>query len=133
MIDDIQYIAEKTNAQEELLCIFNALYKLKKQIIVTSCSTPDKVTNLDAGFRSFFNLGLMTEIRIPSLETMPLILAKKAEAAGVSLDDDVSRFLISLPSTNVRELEGRLTKLIAHASLEGKTINLDLAKRVLTN
>jgi len=80
---------------------------------------------------SRFASNLVTEMKCPNLETRLLILSKKAEAAGVSLDDDVSHLLASRFTTNIRELEGALTKLVAYAALTEKTINLVLASHIL--
>jgi len=131
MIDDVQFIAEKEEIQKELLCIFDALYDLKKQIILASNCPPCEIPELDKRIGSRFQSGFAEEITTPSLETRLIILAKKAEAAGVSLDDDVSHLLASRFTTNIRELEGALTRLVAYAALTDKIINLDLAENLL--
>jgi chromosomal replication initiator protein len=133
MIDDLQFIAGRVSLQEELLCTFNALYDLKKQIVLTSTFPPDDCAKWSASMRARFTSGLITEMNIPSLETRLLILAKKAEASGFSLDDDVAHMLASRCTTDIRELEGAWIRLTAHASLTNKTINLDFAKHVLKN
>jgi len=131
IIDDLQFIAGRANIQEELLCTFNALYDLKKQIVLTSTFPPDDCAKWSASMRARFTSGLITEMKIPTLETRLSILAKKAEASGFSLDDDVAHLLASRFSTDIRELEGALVSLTAYASLTRKTINLDFAKHVL--
>jgi len=131
IIDDLQFIAGKTSTQEELLCIFNAMYNLKKQIVLTSTFPPDDCAKWTKSMCSRFTSGLIAEIKIPDLETRRLILAKKAEASGFSLDDDVAHLLASRFTTDIRELEGALVRLTAYASLTHKTINLDFAKHVL--
>jgi len=133
MIDDLQFLAGKPSTQAELLCTLDALYELKKQIVLTFTHPPDDFTNLSTSMGSRFISSLIVEMKIPHLETRLLILAKKAEAAGVSLDDDVSHLLASRFTTDIRELEGALTQLVAYAALADKTINLDLAKDVLMN
>jgi len=131
MVDGVQFIAGKENIQEELLCIFDALYDLKKQIILASNCPPCDIPELDKRIGSRFQSGCVEEIKTPSLETRLIILAKKAEAAGVSLDDDVSHLLASRFTANIRELEGALNKLVAYAALSDKTINLDFTKHLL--
>jgi len=131
MIDDLQFIAEKMSAQEELLCIFNALHDLKKQVVLASNIPPTDCAKWSKSMRSCFTSSLITEMKTPSLETRLLILAKKAEASGFSLDDDVAHLLASRFTTDIRKLEGELVRLTAYATLMGKTINLNLAKHVL--
>jgi len=131
MIDDLQFIAGKTSTQEELLCIFNALHDLKKQIVLVSNIPPTDCAKWSKSMRSCFTSSLITEMKTPSLETRLLILAKKAEASGFSLDHDVAHLLASRFTTDIRELEGALTKLVAYEMLTDKTINLELAKPLL--
>jgi len=131
IIDDIQFIAGKDRTQEEFFHTFNALYEIKKQIILTSDRSPRELTNLMERLRSRFNWGLVADIQAPDLETRLAILCSKAELAGVSLDDNVAHLLASRITNNVRELEGALTRLTAHATLTGRTINIDFARHVL--
>jgi len=131
MIDDVQLIAGKPSTQKELFSAFDALYERKKQILLTSSVPPDDFNTLNANMNSRYTSSMVTEMKCPNLETRLLILAKKAEAAGVALDDDVAHLLASRFTTNIRELEGALTRLAAYAMLTEKTINLDLAKYVL--
>jgi len=126
MIDDLQFIAGKTSTQEELLCIFNALHDVKKQIVLGSNIPPTDCAKLSASMCSCFTSNLVTEMKTPSLETRCLILAKKAEASGFSLDHDVAHLLSSRFTTDIRELEGELVRLTAYAILTDKTINTDL-------
>jgi len=131
IIDDIQFIAGKDRTQEEFFHTFNALYELKKQIILTSDRSPRELTNLMERLRSRFNWGLVADIQAPDLETRLAILSSKAELAGIALDDNVAHLLASRITNNVRELEGALTRLTAHATLTGRTINIDFARHVL--
>ena len=131
IFDDLQFVAGRMNIQQELLYIFNALHDLKKQIVLVSTCPPDDCAKWSESMRDHFTSGLITEIKIPSLETRLLILAKKAEAYEFSLDDDVAHLLASRFTTNIRDLEGAMVRLTAYATLMGKTINLDLAKHVL--
>ncbi len=131
IIDDIQFIAGKDRTQEEFFHTFNALHEIKKQIILTSDRSPRELTNLMERLRSRFNWGLVADIQPPDLETRLAILASKAELAGVELDRDVAQLLASRITNNVRELEGALTRLTAHATLTGRTIDIDFARHVL--
>jgi chromosomal replication initiator protein len=131
IIDDIQFIAGKDRTQEEFFHTFNALYEVKKQIILTSDRSPRELTNLMERLRSRFNWGLVADIQPPDLETRLAILSSKAELAGIALDENVAHLLASRITNNVRELEGALTRLTAHATLTGRTINLDFARHVL--
>ncbi len=131
IIDDIQFIAGKDRTQEEFFHTFNALYEIKKQIILTSDRSPRELTNLMERLRSRFNWGLVADIQPPDIETRLAILSSKAELAGVSLEEDVAHLLASKITSNVRELEGALTRLTAHATLTGRSINLEFARHVL--
>lgn len=131
IIDDIQFIAGKDRTQEEFFHTFNALYEVKKQIILTSDRSPRDLTNLMERLRSRFNWGLVADIQPPDLETRLAILSSKAELAGISLDKDVGHLLASRIKNNVRELEGALTRLTAHATLTGRTIDITFARHVL--
>jgi len=131
IIDDIQFIAGKDRTQEEFFHTFNALYEIKKQIILTSDRSPRELTNLMERLRSRFNWGLVADIQAPDLETRLAILSSKAELAGIMLDEDVAHLLASRITNNVRELEGALTRLTAHATLTGRTIDITFARHVL--
>ena len=131
IIDDIQFIAGKGSTQEEFFHTFNALYEIRKQIILTSDRSPRDMNHLEDRLKSRFNWGLVADIQPPDLETRQAILSRKAELAGVSLSDDVAFLLASRISNNVRELEGALTRLTAHATLTGKIIDIDFARHVL--
>ncbi|RMH60911.1 MAG: chromosomal replication initiator protein DnaA [Zetaproteobacteria bacterium] len=131
IVDDIQFIAGKDRTQEEFFHTFNALYEVKKQIILTSDRSPRELTNLMERLRSRFNWGLVADIQPPDLETRLAILASKAELAGIQLNQDVAQLLASRITSNVRELEGALTRLTAHAQLTGQTIDIAFARHVL--
>ena len=131
IIDDIQFIAGKDRTQEEFFHTFNALYEVNKQIILTSDRSPRDLTNLMERLRSRFNWGLVADIQPPDLETRLAILSSKAELAGIQLNKDVAHMLASRITSNVRELEGALTRLTAHATLTGRTIDLSFARHVL--
>lgn len=131
IIDDVQFIAGKASTQEEFFHTFNALYEVHKQIILTSDRSPREMSHLEERLRSRFNWGLVADIQPPDLETRLAILSSKAELAGVKLDKDVAYLLASRITNNVRELEGALTRLTAHATLTGKQIDMDFVRHVL--
>ncbi len=131
IIDDVQFIAGKASTQEEFFHTFNALYEARKQIILTSDKPPREMDHLQERLKSRFGCGLVADIQPPSLETRQAILKSKAELAGVKLPDEVTTMLATRITSNVRELEGALTRLTAHATLTGRAIDMDFARRVL--
>ncbi|MDX8411456.1 MAG: chromosomal replication initiator protein DnaA [Mariprofundaceae bacterium] len=131
IIDDVQFIAGKLSTQEEFFHTFNALYELRKQIILTSDRCPRDINHLEERLKSRFNWGLVADIQPPDLETRQAILACKAELADIRLPDGVAFLLSSRITSNVRELEGALTRLTAHATLTGKTIDMPFTRHVL--
>lgn len=133
ILDDVQFIAGKERTQEEFFHTFNSLYESHKQIIITSDKFPKEIPALEDRLRNRFEWGLIADIQPPDVETRVAILQKKAEAVGVSLPHEVALFLASHIDSNVRELEGSLTRLGAFASLTKAPITIDLAKEVLKN
>jgi chromosomal replication initiator protein len=133
ILDDVQFIAGKERTQEEFFHTFNSLYESHKQIIITSDKFPKEIPELEDRLRNRFEWGLIADIQPPDMETRVAILQKKAEVEGVMLPHEVAIFLASHIDSNVRELEGSLTRLGAFASLTKATITIDLAKEVLQN
>jgi len=131
IVDDVQFIAGKASTQEEFFHTFNALYEIQKQIILTSDRPPREMNHLQERLKSRFGCGLVADIQPPSLETRQAILNSKAELAGIELPDDVTSLLASRITSNVRELEGALTRLTAHATLTGRIVDMEFARRVL--
>jgi chromosomal replication initiator protein len=133
ILDDVQFIAGKERTQEEFFHTFNSLYESHKQIVITSDKFPKEIPGIEDRLRNRFEWGLIADIQPPDMETRVAILQKKAEVEAVQLPHDVAIFLASNIDSNVRELEGSLTRLGAFASLTKATITIDLAKDVLRN
>ena len=131
LLDDIQFIAGKERTQEEFFHTFNALFELKKQIVVTSDKTPREIPELEDRLRSRFEWGLIADIQPPDAETKVAILKKRAVAEDIKLPNEVAFFLATNVKSNIRELEGMLNRLIAYSSLYGCDISLDFTKDVL--
>ena len=131
MIDDIQFMNGKERTQEEFFHTFNALYNLKQQIIITSDKIPQDITGLEERLRTRFAWGLTADLQSPDFETRVAILKRKAAFESVSLPEDVAHLISEKISSNVRELEGALTRLHAVSSLKHMSISLDLAKSAL--
>jgi chromosomal replication initiator protein DnaA len=131
IIDDIQFLAGKEATQEEFFHTFNALYNAHKQIVVSSDRPPKDIKNLEERLRSRFEGGLITDIQPPSLETKIIILRREAKKQSVEVPDEVMHLIASKVKSNIRELRGSLTKIIAHAKLMNQQVNEDLAKDVL--
>ena len=132
LIDDIQFIIGKESTQEEFFHTFNELYEHKKQIIISSDKPPKEIKGLEDRLISRFLWGLPIDLQSPNYETRVAILKKKIELDGSpSIPDDVIFFIAENVSSNIRELEGALTKIIAYSKLTSSQITLDLAKDVL--
>lgn len=126
MIDDIQFISNKSGTQEEFFHTFNDLYQKGKQIIIASDRNPKEIANLEERLRSRFSMGIMQDIQVPDYETRLAILQKKAQQEHYHVDDDVIVLIAEKCDTNIRELEGMLSKVCFYASLLGKnTANMD--------
>lgn len=131
ILDDIQFIAGKERTQEEFFHTFNSLYENHKQIIITSDRFPKEIPDLEDRLRNRFEWGLTADIQPPDIETRIAILIKKAEEEEIELPQEVADFLATHIWSNVRELEGSLTRLGAFASLTKVDITIDLAKEAL--
>lgn len=120
MIDDIQFISNKTGTQEEFFHTFNDLYQNNKQIIISSDRPPKEIATLEDRLRSRFTSGLIQDIQQPDFETRLAILQKKAQIEKYNIDNEVLSFIAEKIDTNIRELEGMLSKVVFYASLLGK-------------
>ena len=132
IVDDVQFIAGKERTQEEFFHTFNSLYESHKQIVITSDKFPKEIPGIEDRLRNRFEWGLIADIQSPDMETRVAILQKKAEIEGVQLPHDVAIFLASNIDSNVRELEGSLTRLGAFSSLTKTPITIEFAKEVLS-
>jgi chromosomal replication initiator protein len=128
LVDDIQFLASKTQTQEEFFHAFNALHQADKQIIVTSDKYPQQLERMEERLISRFTWGLVADIQAPELETRVAILRKKAQLEHIELADEVMLFIAQVVRSNVRELEGTLIRLSAKASLMGRAIDIDFAR-----
>jgi len=131
MIDDIQFFAGKDRSQEEFFHTFNALVENKQQIILTCDRYPKEIEGLEERLKSRFGWGLTVSIDPPELETRVAILVSKAEHMGVVLPHEVAFFIGKRIRSNVRELEGALKRVIAHANFVGAPITVEFAKEAL--
>ncbi|MBU8933642.1 MAG: chromosomal replication initiator protein DnaA [candidate division Zixibacteria bacterium] len=133
IIDDIQFFTGKESTQEQFFHTFNTLHHQGKQIILSSDRPPRDIKGLEERLLSRFSWGLVTDLQAPDLENRTAILYKKLESDGVTLPDNAVRYIADKISTNIRELEGALIRLLAYASLKNEPPDLELTKRVLSD
>ncbi|NOZ60095.1 MAG: chromosomal replication initiator protein DnaA [Calditrichaeota bacterium] len=131
LVDDIQFLTNKERTQEEFFHTFNTIHQNKKQIVLTSDRPPKELKGIEERLISRFQWGLVTDIQAPDLETRIAILQKKAEENQLTLPKEIIHLFATNITTNIRELEGSLIRLLAASSLTGKDINVELAKNVL--
>lgn len=131
LIDDIQFFAGKERSQEEFFHTFNALLEGGQQIILTSDRYHKEINGLEERLKSRFGWGLTVAVEPPELETRAAILMNKAALVNVALPNDAAMFIAQRLRSNVRELEGALKRVIAHASFKGEAINVELIKEAL--
>jgi chromosomal replication initiator protein len=131
IIDDVQFLAGRERTQEEFFHTFNSVHEAHHQIVLTSDKYPKDIPDLEERLRNRFEWGLTADVQAPELETRLAILQKKAESEGFALPTEVGSFVASQITSNVRELEGALTRLAAMASLHGADVTVEFAAKVL--
>ncbi len=131
LIDDVQFLAGKDRTQEEFFHTFNALHEIQKQIVVSSDRPPKDIPTLEDRLRSRFEGGLMADIQPPDFETRLAILKSKLGPHSRLVPDEVCSFIAHRIQRNIRELEGALIRVLAHASINGHAITLETSQRIL--
>ncbi|MCI0329520.1 MAG: chromosomal replication initiator protein DnaA [candidate division Zixibacteria bacterium] len=131
LLDDIQFLVGKESTQVQFFHTFNTLHQAGKQIVLSSDRPPALTKGLEERLLSRFQWGMTVDIQPPDLETRIAILRKKSESDKLSIGDEVITFIAENVTSNIRELEGCLIRLLAYSSLWGKDINIELAKEVL--
>ncbi len=131
LLDDIHFLAGKERIQEEFFHTFNALYDNHKQVVISSDRPPNEIAALEKRLVSRFEWGLVADIQPPDLETRIAILKKKMEGKRVDIDEEIIEFIAEKVKSNIRLLEGALTKLIACSSLFAKKIDIPFTKEIL--
>lgn len=131
MVDDIQFISNKEGTQVEFFNTFNHLYDEKKQLIISSDKPPKEIPTLEDRLRSRFEWGLLADVKAPDYETRVAILQKKAELENLIVPQEVLNFIAEKVKSNIRELEGSLTRVIAYSNLLGLSISVSLAAEAL--
>ena len=133
LIDDIHFLSGKERLQEEFFHTFNALFEAKKQIVITSDRPPKEITGLEERVISRFHWGLMVDLQPPDFETRLAILRSKIQSDNIQISDSVINYIASNIKSNIRELEGCLIKLLAHASIYKTDITVEVATKVLND
>jgi chromosomal replication initiator protein len=131
IVDDVQFLAGRERTQEEFFHIFNTLYESGRQIVLTSDKFPNEIPGVEERLCNRFGWGLVADIQIPDMETRVAILERKARAEGVDLSIEVASMIARSVDSNIRDLEGALTRISAHASLSGRLIDRALADELL--
>jgi chromosomal replication initiator protein len=131
LVDDIQFLAGKDRTQEEFFHTFNALHEVQKQIVISSDRPPKDIPTLEDRLRSRFEWGLIADIQPPDYETRLAIISSKLGPNSRLVPDEVCGFIAHKIHKNIRELEGALIRVLAHASINGQPVTLETAQRIL--
>jgi len=131
LLDDVQFLAGKESTQEEFFHTFNTLHDAHKQIVLTSDGPPNEMTAIEERLVSRFTWGVVADLKAPDLETRVAIVKKKAELQGKNIPNEIALLLASNIKTNIRDLEGSLSRLLAFADLMNHELSVDFAQEVL--
>ena len=131
LLDDVQFLAGKESTQEEFFHTFNTLHDAHKQIVLTSDGPPNEMTAIEERLVSRFTWGVVADLKAPDLETRVAIVKKKAELQGRNIPNEIALLLASSIKTNIRDLEGSLSRLLAFADLMSHELTIDFAQEVL--
>jgi len=131
LIDDVQFIAKKQSVQEEFFNTFNTLHNANKQIIISSDRPPKEISSLEERLRSRFEWGLIADIQPPDVETRIAILRNRARLDKLNVSDDIIQFIAEHVVSNIRELEGSLTRVVAYSQLRRRPLTLELTVEAL--
>jgi len=131
LLDDVQFLAGKESTQEEFFHTFNSLHDARKQIVLTSDAPPNQMTGIEERLVSRFGWGMSVDLKAPDLETRVAIVKKKAELQNRTIPNEVCLLLASSIKTNIRDLEGSLSRLLAFADLMNQKMTVEFAQEVL--
>ena len=131
LVDDVQFVAGKEQVQNEFFHTFNNLYESGKQIVLTSDRPPSEMTLLDDRLRTRFEWGLLADVTPPDFETRLAIVKNKAAQWGTVIDDDIAKYIAENVTSNVRQLEGTMNKILAYRDLIGREMDADAAHRAV--
>lgn len=131
LLDDIQFLKQKTQTQEEFFHTFNELFRQNKQIVITSDCPPSRLEKMEDRLVNRFEMGLVADIQKPDLELRMAILRNEARQKKIDISDEVTEFIATNVSSNIRQLEGAFIRVVANASLNGSAISIDFVKHVL--
>lgn len=131
LVDDVQFIAGRKQTQEEFFHTFNTLYESKRQIVLTSDRPPREMSLLDDRLRTRFEWGLLVDVQPPDFETRLAIIKNKAAQWGTVIEDDIAKYIAENVTSNVRQLEGTMNKILAYRDLIGKEMDEESANRAV--
>lgn len=133
LVDDVQFIEGRDGTQEEFFHTFNDLHMKNKQIVLTSDRKPKELITLEERLRTRFEWGLTIDVVLPDYETRVAILRKKAESLNINIKNEICEYIAERINSNIRELEGALSRMIAYAGIAHKEIDIDLAEFALAS